>query len=229
MELSSTKHYYGPRGEYLKEHENYFSDKQLKKDLSFLKNALKLKKTDKILDIGCGHARHTIELKKQGFDIHGLDASEYLIKLAKKQSKKEKLSIKFYNQNIHSLNIKQKYDKAFIFFSDLASINLDKAIKNIKKILQPNGLFLLDSDNFQRLIRYQKQHPESPYIFDKNTMILKDKATGKLIVKYYKVPELKKLFTKNKFKVISIYGNYKKDPIDNKSDRIIIIAQNLIK
>lgn len=229
METSSTKHYYGPCGKYLKEHENYFSNKQLKKDISFLKSILKLKKTDRILDIGCGNGRHTIELKKQGFNIEGLDASKYLLKLAKKQSKKEKLLIKFHNQNIHSINITKKYNKAFIFFSDLASINLDKALKNIKKILQPDGLFLLDCDNFLRLMRYQKQHPESPYIFTKDTMILKDKTTGKLVVRYYTVSELKKLFTKNKMKVISIYGNYKKDAINNKSDRIIILAKNTIK
>lgn len=227
MKLSLTKHYYGSCGDYLKEHEKIFTKKQLKKDISFIKKILNLKKTDKILDIGCGNGRHTIELKKQGFNIDGLDASNYLLGLAKKECKKELLSIKFYNQNIHSVNIKEKYDKTFLFFSDLASINLDEAIKNIKTILLPDGLFMLDCDNFVRLVKYLKKHKNSPYIFDRKTMYLKDKATNKLIVKYYSVSELKRICKRNKMEIISIFGNYKEDIINNKSDRIIILAKNV--
>lgn len=59
------KKYYSSQGKYLKEHEDYFSDKQLKNDVYFLINVLNLKNKDKILDFACGHGRHTIELKKE--------------------------------------------------------------------------------------------------------------------------------------------------------------------
>ena len=92
------KKYYGSKGSYLKEHISYFSEEQLKKDVDFLVDVLSLKKKDKILDLACGHGRHTIELKRRGFDIDGLDFSSYLLKTAEDYARQENLQIKFYKQ-----------------------------------------------------------------------------------------------------------------------------------
>lgn len=223
-----SKRYYGSRGKYLKEHKTYFSEKQLQNDVAFLIDALNLKKKDKILDLACGHGRHTIELKKRGFDIDGLDFSDYLLKIAKDRAKQEDLQIKFYKQDIHNMNLKTKYDKVFLFFSDFELFDANKALKNVSKILKINGLFLLDCDNVFRLIRYLKEHPKFPDKFDFNNMELKGKQKDSQEVRrYYIAPELKNLFQNNGLKVVSIYGNYAKDDLDANSKRIILIGKKI--
>ena len=101
------KQYYSSKGHYLKEHKKYFSRRQLEKDVDFLIDALKLKKTDRILDLACGHGRHTIELKKRGLNIEGLDFSSHLLKIAEEQAKQENLKINFYKQDIHKINLQK--------------------------------------------------------------------------------------------------------------------------
>ncbi|MDD4290169.1 MAG: class I SAM-dependent methyltransferase [Patescibacteria group bacterium] len=219
--------YYGKNGNYLKDHASFLHLANLKKDVVFLIKSLNLKKKDTILDIACGQGRHANTLIKMGYCVDGVDFSKYLLNLAKKDARKLKLNhFNYYNANVENLNFKKKYTKAYWFFSDLALINLNRAIKNIKNILTPGGLFLFDSDNYIRLIKYLKNNPDAPYIFHRKTMNLIDKKTKKIIVKYYTIPELKKIFAKNKMKILSIYGDYDKSIINSNSKRIIILAEN---
>lgn len=219
------KKYYSAQGNYLKEHKNYFSKKQLQKDVDFIIDVLKLNKKDKILDLACGHGRHTIELKKRGFNIDGLDFSDHLLKIAKNHVKQENLQMNFYKQNIHNINLKTKYDKIFLFFSEFGLFNAEKLLKNVTKTLKTNGLFLLDCDNVFRLIQYLIKHPKAPYEFNFVNTELKEKQKNNKGVRYYIVPELKRLFKNNKLRVISIYGNYAKDRLDINSKRIIIVGK----
>ncbi|MEA2089060.1 MAG: methyltransferase domain-containing protein [Patescibacteria group bacterium] len=221
------KKYYSSRGKYLKEHKNYFSEEQLQKDVNFLIDVLNLKKKDKILDLACGHGRHTIELKKRGFDIDGLDFSGHLLNVAKEKSKQERLQINFYNQDIHNINLKVKYDKIFLFFSEFGLFDANKVLKNVSKILKINGLFLLDCDNVFRLIQYLIKHPKAPYNFDFNNMELKEKQKNSPNIRYYVVPELKNFFQNNGFKVIIAYGDYKKNGLDINSKRIILVGKKI--
>ncbi len=219
------KKYYGARGDYLKKHKDYFSKKQLKKDVDFIIDAIRLNKKDKILDLACGHGRHTIELAKRNFNIDGLDFSGYLLKVAKENARLENLQINFYKQDIHNINIKDEYDKIFLFFSEFGLFDAKKVLKNVSKKLKTNGLFLLDCDNVFRLIQYLIKHPKAPYQFDFINMELKEKQKKGKGVRYYIVSELKKLFDDHKLKVISIYGNYEKQKIDINSRRIILIGK----
>jgi len=221
----NTKKYYSAQGNYLKEHKNYFSQKQLQKDVNFLIDVLNLNKKDKILDLACGHGRHTIELKKKGFNVDGLDFSSYLLKIAKEHAEQENLQINFYKQDIHNISLKTKYDKIFLFFSEFGLFDAEKVLKNITKILKPNGLFLLDCDNVFRLIQYLIKHPKAPYSFDFVNMQLKEKKRNIRGVRYYTVPELKKFFESNKMKITSIYGNYTKESLNINSKRIILIGR----
>jgi len=226
-QIMDLKKYYGARGDYLEEHKKYFSKKQLQKDVNFIIDVLSLNKKDRILDLACGQGRHTIELKKRDFNIEGLDFSDYLLKIAEDRAKQEHLQIKFYKQDIHSVNLKTKYDKIFLFFSEFGLFDANRVLKNVSKILKANGLFLLDCDNIFRLIQYLIKHPKTPYKFDFINMELKEKQKNSRGVRYYTISELKKMFKFNELKITSIYGNYAKDSLDINSKRIIIIGKKI--
>ncbi len=50
---------------------------------------------DRILDVGCGMGRHSLELSRKGFDVTGIDYAKELIGIAKKKASNESLNAKF--------------------------------------------------------------------------------------------------------------------------------------
>ncbi|MCK5021442.1 MAG: class I SAM-dependent methyltransferase [Candidatus Peribacteraceae bacterium] len=220
----SIKEYYGKKGEYISTHKKYFSRKQLLIDINFIEKYLKLKKKDKILDLCCGNGRHAIELAKRGYIVHGLDFSTYLLKIAKEESKKENVKIDFFKQDIHKMNLKNKYNKIFLFFSEFGLFDTEKVLKNIYKSLENDGLFMLDYDNIFRLIRKMQDIKDFEYTFDFVNQQLVEKK-GKQKVNYYTPKELKQMFNMAGFKVVSFLGDYNGDRITEKSKRIIIIGR----
>ncbi len=221
------KKYYGSEGDYLKEHKEYLSAEQLNKDTAFLEDVLKLKKNDKVLDLGCGNGRHTIELNKKGYDVDGLDFSSHLLSIAKKDAKQEGLNIDFYKQDFNKINLKTKYDKVFLFFPDFRALNLNKLLEGVIGILNKGGLFLLDYDNVFRLVRYLQKNPNSEFEFDFEKMEFNEKGEKGKGVRYYISTELEKLFDDSGLKVLSVYGNYNEEKLDLNSKRIILVGKKI--
>lgn len=153
-----------------------------------------------------------------------------MLKIAKETARQKKLQIKFYKQNIHNINLKTKYDKIFLFFSEFGLFDANnKVLSNISKILKTGGLSMLDYDNIFRLIQYLIKHKESEYRFDFNNMELIEKEKDNLRVRYYIAPELKNLFQNNGLKVVAIYGDYEKNSLDINSKRTILIGKKIKK
>jgi len=131
-------------------------------EVDFIIKELQLCSPQKILDVGCGVGRHSIELAKRGFDVCGIDISEGQIYQANQNAKKENVKVGFIKQNALEINIEQKYDAVICLceggFGLLGLLEdpllHDQVIlKNICKALKSHGKFLLTALNGYRLIR----------------------------------------------------------------------------
>lgn len=131
-----------------------------------------IKKTDKILDVGCGAGRTTINLYKDGFtNIVGLDLAANLLGFAKEYCKKNHLNIKFVNQSATNIKFKDETFDAVIFsYNGLMCIpgeeNRKKAVSEIHRVLKTNGVFIFtahDRDNpkFLKFWQEEKQRWEN--------------------------------------------------------------------
>ncbi|MEN4007520.1 MAG: class I SAM-dependent methyltransferase [Methanobacteriaceae archaeon] len=54
-------------------------------ECDFIEKEINYNKSLKIIDIGCGTGRHSIELTKRGYNMMGIDLSESQLKRAKKR------------------------------------------------------------------------------------------------------------------------------------------------
>ena len=65
-------------------------------ECDFIEQELNYDKKIRIIDIGCGTGRHSIELTKRGYDVMGIDLSESQLVRAKEKAKQLNLKIDFY-------------------------------------------------------------------------------------------------------------------------------------
>ncbi|MBP8606114.1 MAG: class I SAM-dependent methyltransferase [Phycisphaerae bacterium] len=64
-------------------------------ECDFIEREISCNKSVKILDIGCGTGRHSIELAKRGYHVTGIDLSESMLAAAKEKAAKLGLTIDF--------------------------------------------------------------------------------------------------------------------------------------
>lgn len=83
-------------------------------ECDFIEEEINQDKSLKILDIGCGTGRHTIELTKRGYDVTGVDLSENQIQRAREKSAEAGLSIDFQIQDARCLSFEDEFDVAIM-------------------------------------------------------------------------------------------------------------------
>lgn len=64
-------------------------------ECDFIEKEISRNKSLKIIDVGCGTGRHSIELAKRGYQVMGVDLSEFQLSAARKKAKSIKLEIDF--------------------------------------------------------------------------------------------------------------------------------------
>ena len=105
-------------------------------------------KNDKILDLGCGAGRTTINLFKKGFtNIIGLDIADKLIDFAKQYSKNHSLDIDFVVGDATKLDFADNsFDIVIFSFNGMQCIpglvNRKNALKEVYRVLKPGGYFI---------------------------------------------------------------------------------------
>lgn len=120
-----------------------------------------ISKDDKILDIGCGAGRTTINLYKKGYkNIIGLDLSSSLIEFAKKYVTNNKLDINFVNGDATKLEYPSDYFNVVIFsYNGMQCIpgkkNRDSVLKEVYRVLKPGGLYIFTAHNRDDSGKYQ--------------------------------------------------------------------------
>jgi 2-polyprenyl-3-methyl-5-hydroxy-6-metoxy-1,4-benzoquinol methylase len=84
------------------------------KEVDFIEQEIVFDKSIKILDIGCGTGRHSIELAKRGYKVRGIDLSESMLAKAREKAKTEGVKIDFEQADAREFNFKQEFDLAIM-------------------------------------------------------------------------------------------------------------------
>lgn len=83
--------------------------KGTEQEIDFLWRALDLQPGMRVLDVGCGPGRHSLELARRGVDAVGIDASDVFLDLARTAAGRDALSASFEQFDVREL----EYDGAF--------------------------------------------------------------------------------------------------------------------
>ncbi len=130
------------------------------REVDFVVKAAQLKPDDRILDLACGHGRHTIELAKRGFkNIVGLDYSAPFIDKAKADAKETGVEVEFVQGDMRNLPYNGEFDAVLTIFTTFGyfdDVGNQQTLEQISKALKPGGRFLIDVVSAEAIDRRQK-------------------------------------------------------------------------
>ncbi len=121
-------------------------------ECDFIEKEINFDKSLKILDVGCGTGRHTIELSKRGYTITGIDLSEAQLTRAKQKAESFNLKIDFQQQDARNLPFNNEFDVAIMLceggFSLMETDEMNyEILKCVTKSLKENGKFIFTTLN----------------------------------------------------------------------------------
>ena len=121
-------------------------------ECDFLEQEINFDKKIRILDIGCGTGRHSIELAKRGYNVTGIDLSDSMLNRAKEKAMTENLSIEFQQQDARDLTFKHEFDLVIMLceggFSLMETDEMNfQILKNASNALKKNGKFIFTTLN----------------------------------------------------------------------------------
>ncbi|MEI8335804.1 MAG: class I SAM-dependent methyltransferase [Actinomycetes bacterium] len=79
-------------------------------EIDFIIEILGLRPGMRVLDVGCGPGRHSLELSRRGYEVTGVDLSPEFINLAVESAGSENLSIDFEMLDVRDLAFEDEFD-----------------------------------------------------------------------------------------------------------------------
>jgi 2-polyprenyl-3-methyl-5-hydroxy-6-metoxy-1,4-benzoquinol methylase len=128
------------------------------RDVDFVVERLGLAAGARLLDVGCGHGRHSLELARRGFSVVGIDLSPRSIELARRAAEDEGLDVEFVRLDARELPFEAEFDAAVNLFTSVIGYFDDetedlRVIERVAVALRPGGSFLIDTINLLALPR----------------------------------------------------------------------------
>jgi len=79
-------------------------------ECDFIEQEIGFNRQARILDIGCGTGRHSVELAKRGYNVVGIDLSESMLKRARQNASGAGVEVDFHCQDARNLSFDREFD-----------------------------------------------------------------------------------------------------------------------
>lgn len=121
-------------------------------ECDFIESEIGRNRKERILDVGCGTGRHSVELAKRGYEITGIDLSDSQLARAKAKARALNLKIDFRKHDARDLPFDHEFDLAIMLcegaFPLMETDEMNYLIlKNVAKSLKNNGKFIFTTLN----------------------------------------------------------------------------------
>ena len=233
--------------DHAKEYMTNVFTKNTASEVEFIIRELDLKPGQRVLDIGCGTGRHSIQLAKFGARMTGLDLSEGMLNKAREFAQKENVSIELIHCDAAEFQFPEQFDHAICLCEGaLGLLGTDDdpstrdlvILQNVHRCLKPGALFILTVLNGLKKVREHSQKDIHAGRFDPVHLVSYDRVpvkeegkTKELTVreKGFAPAELIQLLTRAGFRTLHLWGgtagSWNKDVLDLDEYEIMVIAE----
>ncbi|NCA83689.1 MAG: class I SAM-dependent methyltransferase [Opitutae bacterium] len=121
-------------------------------ECDFIERELGDNRAARILDIGCGTGRHSLELARRGYAVVGVDLSDSLLARAREKAAGQDLPVVFQRQDARALPFAQEFDLAVMIcegaFPLMETDEMNFAIlRSAAQALKPGGKLIFTTLN----------------------------------------------------------------------------------
>jgi 2-polyprenyl-3-methyl-5-hydroxy-6-metoxy-1,4-benzoquinol methylase len=118
-------------------------------DVDFIQNALQAAPGARLLDVPCGHGRHSIELARRGYRVTGIDLSQEFLAAARKAAIDLQVEVDLRSGDMRSLRLEpEAFDGAFCFgnsFCYLDHVNAGVFLESLAAAIKPGGRLAIET------------------------------------------------------------------------------------
>jgi SAM-dependent methyltransferase len=146
-------------------------------EINFLVDALGLESGMRVLDVGCGPGRHSLELARRGITAHGVDLSPTFIELAREAAAVEALPATFDVADVRDLESIGDFDALICLcqggFGLLAGAEDAQLLRDLAAHVNPGGRLAISAFSSYFAVRWL----EADDTFDLVTGVNHERAT----------------------------------------------------
>ena len=110
-----------------------------------------------VLDLCCGHGRHSIALAEKGYQVTGQDLSEIFLKKAQADAAEAGVLVHWVHADMRDVPFEREFDAVINMFSAFGYLESEeedqKVLDQVYKALKPGGVFLLEIIHRAWLVR----------------------------------------------------------------------------
>ncbi len=131
---------------------------------------------ERILDMGCGTGRHSLELARRGFSVVGVELLEANVKVGERAAEQHSLNVEFIQADLRELDLSEEFDLVVtlndggIGYFESDSENL-RTFEVISRALKHSGRHLGQTPN---VLFAEKHLPEKTWIMGSEAVELTD-------------------------------------------------------
>lgn len=245
--MSWTERFFGDY--YLKIHLPLLTDEINEKEVEFVEDVLNLIPGQEILDLPCGHGRHSNILAKKGYKVTGIDNNPEFISFAKQNS--EDIKVEYFLQDMREVNFDNRFDAvlnlftSFGFFSDEENLEV---LSRMSKSLIKGGRLILETVNRDWALKQTKENGLVWLLYPDNKVFLANNKfnifngrwfsdqiiveNGKSFqqhqdIRLYTYTEINSMFERAGMEITKVFGDNSKTPYSINSRNMIIVAKKI--
>jgi len=210
----------------------------------------------KIADFGCGPGLYATRLAKKRAEVTGIDFSRRSIQHARNVAGKEKLSIRYVNQNYLDFETDERFQLILMIMCDYCALSPRQRktmLSKFHKFLEPDGSILLDVYSLIAFNRYEEtavyetnllnrfwslhkyygflnrfRYENEKVTLDKYTIIESDRIrTVYNWLQYFSPNALESEFTESGFMVKEFYSDVAGTPFGPENLEFAVVAKKL--
>ena len=203
------------------------------------------------LDLACGTGSLTLELKRRGVDVFGIDGSPEMLSVAMDKAYDAELQVLFLCQQMEQLDLYGTIDTCVCTLDSLNHIidheQLQTVFDRVALFMNPDGTFVFDVNT---VYKHQQILANNTFVYDTDSVFcvwqnsLKEnnivnieldlferegesysRTSEHFSERAYEIDEIKRMLTKSGFEDIKVFHDMTTDLLRDDSDRAVFAAR----